>query len=216
MKVQETGFVEFVTDLIGGTVDAVISSQMDQEKKQMELKQDLLLTKDQFIYKYDLLNNAKSILGPNLSQQEINNYIDDYIESHKAVLKQYFEKNSLKVIVDRGKVSAKLIFSFNADDDKIDTKKEETKVKTPSQINSIDSKGNAFKNLGRITSPIQRKLDLKMNKIVFENKNLLARDSVLKGKKMVVKPVDTQNKDMLDLKTDIISSVEFSFRTVVE
>ena len=145
----------------------------------------------------------------------LNNYIDEYIESHKTVLKQYFEKNALKVIVDRGKVSAKLIFSFqDVTDDELAEKKAKEKPKTPFKIQ--DKKKIDFKNLGRVTSPKERILDAKMNKIVFANKNLLVRDNILKGKKMVVKPVDSKNKDMLDLKTDIVSSVEFSFRTVVE
>lgn len=214
MKVQETGFVEFVTDLISSTVDAVISSQMDQEKKLIELKQDLLLTKEQFIFKYDLINNAKNILGSKVTNQQIDSYVNDYIESHKTTLKQYFEKNSLKVIVDRGKVSAKLIFSF-LDDTTEETTKEV--IKNPKTIFKVDDKkSSTFKNFGRITSPKERLIDAKMDKLVFANKNLLVRDNILKGKKMIVKPVDTSNKDMLDLKTDIISNVEFSFRTIVE
>ncbi|PQJ69117.1 hypothetical protein [Polaribacter butkevichii] len=211
MKVQETGFVEFVTDLISSTVDAVISSQMDQEKKQIELKQDLLLTKEQFIFKYDLLNNAKDILGDKVTKEEIDTYVDEYIESHKAILKQYFDKNALKVIVDRGKVSAKLIFSF-FDDNSEDTKKKTTKT----TLNKDIKKANVLRNLGRLTSPKERLLDAKMDKIIYANKNLSVRDNALTGRKMIVKTVDTSNKDMLDLKTDIISSVEFSFRTIVE
>lgn len=214
MKVQETGFVEFVTDLISSTVDAVISSQMDQEKKLIELKQDLLLTKEQFIFKYDLINNAKNVLGSKVTKQQIDSYVNDYIDSHKTTLKQYFEKNSLKVIVDRGKVSAKLIFSF-LDDTKEETTEEV--IKNPKTIFKVDDKkSSSFKNFGRITSPKERLIDAKMDKLVFANKNLLVRNNILKGKKMIVKPVDTGNKDMLDLKTDIISNVEFSFRTIVE
>jgi len=215
MKVQETGFVDFVTDLIGSTIDAVISSQLDQEKKYIELKQDLLLTKEQFIFKYDLINNAKTILGPKVTQAQINAYVDEYIDSHKSVLKQYFDKNALKVIVDRGKVNAKLIFSFTEDvDDDASTKKTKSKTTTPFRFE--DKKKIASKSFSRITSPKERIIDAKMNKLVFENKNLKIREDILKGRKMVVKPVDSQNKDMLDLKTDIISNVEFSFRTIVE
>ena len=214
MKVQETGFVEFVTDLIGSTIDAVISSQLDQEKKQIELKQDLLLTREQFIFKYDLINKAKSILGPKVTQAQINNYVNEYIVSHKEILKQYFDKNSLKVIVDRGKVNAKLIFSFPEDTDESSDKKTTNKTKPTLKLD--DKKKLASKSFTRITSPKERIIDAKMNKFILENKNLMVRDDILKGKKMVVKPVDTGSKDMLDLKTDIVSNVEFSFRTIVE
>ncbi|CAM1342668.1 hypothetical protein [Tenacibaculum aestuarii] len=198
MKVQETGFVEFVTDLINSTVDAVISSQLDQERKYLELRKDLLLTDQQFSSKYKLEQEAKEILGSSANNKEIQEYISEYITNYKQTLKEYLNKNALKVIVDRGKVNAKLIFSFtdNNDEKKATEKRSSSStVKKPIIIKTLFNK--------------------EITKSILADKNLIARNLSDIRPKVIVKPIDS-NKDMLDLKTDIVSNVEFSFRTVVQ
>lgn len=198
MKVQETGFVEFVTDLINSTVDAVISSQLDQERKYLELRKDLLLTDRQFSSKYKLEQEAKEILGSSANDKEIQEYISEYIANYKQTLKEYLNKNALKVIVDRGKVNAKLIFSFT-------DKNDEKKTTEKRNISSTVKKPIITKTL----------FNKEITKSILADKNLITRNLSNIRPKVIVKPIDS-NKDMLDLKTDIVSNVEFSFRTVVQ
>ena len=198
MKVQETGFVEFVTDLINSTVDAVISSQLDQERKYLELRKDLLLTDQQFSSKYKLEQEAKKILGSSAKDKEIQEYISEYTVNYKQTLKEYLNKNALKVVVDRGKVNAKLIFSFTDNNDEKKTTEKRSSSST-------------------VKKPITSKtlFNKEITKSILADKNLIARNINNLRPKMIVKPIDS-NKDMLDLKTDIVSNVEFSFRTVVQ
>ena len=198
MKVQETGFVEFVTDLINSTVDAVISSQLDQERKYLELRKDLLLTDQQFSSKYDLEQEVKGILSSSAKEEEIQEYISEYITNYKQTLKEYLNKNALKVIVDRGKVNAKLIFSFTDNND-------EKKTTEKRNISSTVKKPIITKTL----------FNKEITKSILADKNLITRNIGGIRPKVIVKPIDS-NKDMLDLKTDIVSNVEFSFRTVVQ
>ncbi|MFD0992490.1 hypothetical protein [Tenacibaculum geojense] len=203
MKIQETGFVEFVTDLINSTIDGVISSQLEQEKKYIELKKDLFLNNSDFITKYNLLEKAKAVLGEKADEKDVETYVNNYITEYKETLKEYLNKNALKVIVDRGKVNAKLIFSFSETEETPTTKKQvKTLKKTrPSTIQKLSLDKSVFNN--------------KIDKLILADKNLITRDQLNLTQKVIVKPIDV-NKDMLDLKTDIVSNVEFSFRTIVQ
>lgn len=203
MKIQETGFVEFVTDLINSTIDGVISSQLEQEKKYIELKKDLFLNNSDFITKYNLLEKAKAVLGEKADEKDVETYVNNYITEYKETLKEYLNKNALKVIVDRGKVNAKLIFSFSETEEAPTTKKQvKTLKKTrPSTIQKLSLDKSVFNN--------------KIDKLILADKNLITRDQLNLTQKVIVKPIDV-NKDMLDLKTDIVSNVEFSFRTIVQ
>lgn len=203
MKIQETGFVEFVTDLINSTIDGVISSQLEQEKKYIELKKDLFLNNSDFITKYNLLEKAKAVLGEKADEKDVETYVNNYITEYKETLKEYLNKNALKVIVDRGKVNAKLIFSFSETEEAPTTKKQTKTLKKtkPSTIQKLSLDKSVFNN--------------KIDKLILADKNLITRDQLNLTQKVIVKPIDV-NKDMLDLKTDIVSNVEFSFRTIVQ
>ncbi len=203
MKIQETGFVEFVTDLINSTIDGVISSQLEQEKKYIELKKDLFLNNSDFITKYNLLEKAKAVLGEKADEKDVETYVNNYITEYKETLKEYLNKNALKVIVDRGKVNAKLIFSFSETEEAPTTKKQVKTLKKarPSTIQKLSLDKSVFNN--------------KIDKLILADKNLITRDQLNLTQKVIVKPIDV-NKDMLDLKTDIVSNVEFSFRTIVQ
>lgn len=221
MKVQETGFVEFVTKLIGETMDAVISSQLEQGKRTLELKQDLTLNNDQFIFKYDLMTKAKEVLGDEFSEEKLNLFIEEYIENHKSMLQRYFDNNSLNVLVDRAKVSAKMIFSLS-DSTNVDSEttkksqpapKTDEKLKTGSPIESVKKPNQPMRSF---SSPEQREKQLKIDERLFADKNLIVRGPATMGSKITVQPVSLANKDVMDLKTDIVSSVEISFKTLME
>ena len=225
MKVQETGFVEFVTKLIGETMDAIISSQLEQSKRTLDLEQDLYLTNEQFIFKYNLITMAKEVLGDEYSKEKADLYIEEYIENHKSMLQRYFDNNNLNILVDRAKVSAKMIFSLasSASDADETIKQSNPEIKKDKKSDPLKSKTEKplenLKNTNQlrrpISSPEQRKTQLKIEESLLANKNLIVRGPASIGSKITVQPVDLANKDVVDLKTDIVSSVEISLKTTM-
>jgi len=102
---------EFVNEIIKSTMEAIISSQIEQERKIADLLGDLELSDEDLIDKYDLQDEIKEIEHLSKSDVERNNLKNELLESHRELVRTLAKKGIPKTIIDKGRIKLKAIIS---------------------------------------------------------------------------------------------------------
>ncbi len=221
--INETGFVDYVSTLINQTIDAISIAQLEQEQKIIDLKSDLLLSDSQIIEKYDLEESID--FNEDITDEEKNMLLQQSVEKHRELIKNYFEKGFVKTIVDKGKLSTKFIFSFTEEDtQKVEIKEEKKNSQKPipqslevkPNKNKIVKKRNSsilkdIKNLKPIELSIKKDILNKNDFNINKNDNFKTKLSVIPLTKSSNKDDDTNSTN-----TNITSYLELEFRTVID
>ena len=205
----------FVRELIDNTMDAILSSHLEQERKVLEILEDLELSDDDLINKYRLLENAKEILSDDADDSEVKEFVKNYLEDHKQVVQKYLDKGIPKTVVDKGSLSIKAVISVNADEETEgegiteEVSKEPIKEKPPlkPEKKAIPSKGA----LSRIRG--YKDLQIKLSNKVMESKKLPTRN-LGNLPRLYIRPV--KENEPIDERFEIVSEINIEFKTVIE
>jgi hypothetical protein len=202
-------FSVFVNELIENTMDAILVSQINQEKKILEIKEDLYLSDEELIGKYNLIEEAKNAFDTEPTEEELFTFIENYIDDHKTMIKDFVDKGIAKLVVDKGKLSIKGVISI--EDTDVDAEKEntETDIQRYSRLKA-PKKGVELRNIDIKT---YKQTQQKLSKKVMDRK-LIQSFRMDKAPNIKIKPVkdnDATNEGTVD----IVSEISLEFRTVI-
>lgn len=204
---NQVTFIDFLKSLITETITAVSETQLQQESKIIELKEDLLSSKEYLIEKYNLLEEAKLELEDKGGDEKaVYELLDFKVNSLRQVISTYFENGYVKPIVDKCKISANFLYNYNTDVTRLESKEiaEPKKLKSkklhiPKNISVKDLK-HTTRHL-KISDKVFKLDDEKVNKI---------------SKNMKIQTIDLiKDKEVINSKQSLTSSVEIEFRTVI-
>jgi len=113
--VNGTGFAEFTSGLLGGVLDAIVGAQLDQARKQAELQRAAALDDEAFAEAY--IGTAR--LQAALAAQPAEGAVDAktlrllLAREQRGLLQAVLARGLPHVVVDHGRVSARLMFSMD-------------------------------------------------------------------------------------------------------
>lgn len=114
-NVNGTGFAEFTSGLLGGVLDAIVGAQLDQARKRAELQRASTLDDAAFADAY--ISDAQWQAA--LAAQPAGNPVDAQAlrealaREQRALLQTVLAQGLPRVVVDHGRVSARLVFSMD-------------------------------------------------------------------------------------------------------
>lgn len=109
----------FIDRLINDTREGVEKAQIEQEKNLCELRSDIHLPNIEFLKKHKLLEEVKKLESGLVREKELN----QFAENRKSIIQEYLDKGAIKLIPEKVKVVAKVVFDIT----------ENESAKTPSE-----------------------------------------------------------------------------------
>jgi hypothetical protein len=117
VPVRETGFAEFASGLLTGVLDAVIGAELDQVRKRAELQQAALLDDEAFARAW--LSQAQVAAAVAAARAAGTDAVDPtavrlaLARQQRGLLQTVLERGLPRLLVDHGRVSARLMFSVD-------------------------------------------------------------------------------------------------------
>lgn len=110
-----TGFAEFTSGLLGGVLDAIVGAQLDQVRKQQELQRAAALDDAAFAEAYigDTQVQAALAAQPAGSPADTRALRLALAREQRGLLQTVLARGLPRVVVDHGRVSARLVFSID-------------------------------------------------------------------------------------------------------
>jgi len=115
-NISDTGFAEFTSGLLAGVLDAVIGAQLDQARKLAELRQAAALGDDAFARTYIGDAQVEAAIAARVAAGEDPPPDDMAVRlalagEQRALLQATLDRGLPRLLVDHGRVSARLMFS---------------------------------------------------------------------------------------------------------
>lgn len=189
---------EFVNEIIKSTMEAIISSQIEQERKIADLISDIELSDQELIDKYDLQDEINEIEGQSISNEEKAKFKSDLINSHRILVTTLIKKGIPKTIVEKGRIKLKAIISSEVQEEK------EEEVQAKSRIEKSKS-SIPIKDYGILQEQLSNKILSSSMLSVGQNRKLP------KIKVDLVNNVEEGN-----LQNEILSEIEIEFKSYYE
>lgn len=117
-KVTDTGFAEFTSGLLAGVLDAVIGAQLDQSRKLDELRLAAALDDAAFARVYvddaqvKAAITARTQAGEDPAPEAVRVRLE-LAQAQRALLQATLARGLPRLLVDHGRVSARLMFSID-------------------------------------------------------------------------------------------------------
>lgn len=110
--VNDTGFAEFTSGLLGGVLDAIVGAQFDHARKQAELLRAVALDDAAFAKAWigDAQVQAALQHDPAADPQALRLAL---AREQRALLQTVVDRGLPRIAVDHGRVSARLLFSVD-------------------------------------------------------------------------------------------------------
>ena len=105
---------DFAYDVLNSTTDAILTARMDQDRQYLEMVEDTLLSPEEFVDKYRLLDDLSASLDPAVSETERNRLLTEIYEQRQQSLARLFADGPPKLRVREGTIRIKLAFAVDA------------------------------------------------------------------------------------------------------
>jgi hypothetical protein len=117
VSVKDTGFAQFTSGLICGVLDAVIQAQVDQTRKLAEINSAVQLDDQAFALAYvseEQVTQAQAAAGATEAHADPDATRLALARTQRALLQAALARGLPRVVVDHGRVSARLMFQVDS------------------------------------------------------------------------------------------------------
>lgn len=222
-RLSELGFSEFVSLLVTETLDAVIASLQEQEKRVVELQQSLFYTPAEFGKRYltDEIVRAEILrLFPSPEGTEGKSAVDAGASYQPAREKQnevppIFEMTGYRMAKgDWEKLIKEIVITQKGYENIANAVRESLASSQIESLRVLTARGlpRVYVDNGHIKAKLNFRLEEQENKTSSKSASLINKPV---GGRLFIQPINTRGPEFLTLKADVTSEVEVTFKTIV-